>query len=326
MKVAGSVRYAVTVLLLCASCSDGPLDPGVRASTTDPAQAYFETADIEHFWDAMDLGGSAEDLEWLYFSRASAGLRDFQSRRDLSGVTLHSAIVTWPAWYASIRRTSLSLRTDTAIIGRIRRNYVAMKTLYPAAVFAPVTFLMGRFSTGGTIGPSGILIGAEFYTAAPDSPRDALAPFQRNNVRPLDSLTIIVAHEHVHVLQAQARGIMAHANKTLLEQAFLEGSADFVAELVSGGNINAGLQSWALPRERALWTEFQAAMSGTNVSAWLYNQGTATTERPGDLGYFIGYRIAKAFYDAAADKSAAVQAIIEAQSATAFLSASGYAP
>lgn len=69
-------------------------------------------------------------------------------------------------------------------------------------------------------------------------------------------------------------------------------------------------------------------MHSTDVSRWLYNQGssTATPDRPGDLGYFIGYRITKAYYDNQADKVAAVRAIIGVVDADAFLAASGYDP
>jgi hypothetical protein len=53
---------------------------------------------------------------------------------------------------------------------------------------------------------------------------------------------------------------------------------------------------------------------------------TATADRPGDLGYFIGYRIAQAYYNKQTDKAAAVRAIIEVFDADAFLAASGYDP
>lgn len=315
---------ALAAALLAHGCADAPTAPVTRG-TTDPEAAEFVVSDIPRFWAAMDAGATEAAFTQHYFTGASPGLAEFQRRRGLTPQTMRAAVLAWPAWYASIRGTSLSLATDTAILGAIRDDYRAFKALYPAAHFVPVTFLIGRMSTGGTIGASGILIGTELYARAPGSPLDGLTPFQRNNVRPLDSLPIIVAHETVHVLQLRAGGLMTRPGQTLLEQSLLEGSADFVGELVSEGNINAGLQAWAIPREDSLWTAFQAVMDGTNVSGWLYNQGTATAERPGDLGYFIGYRIAKAYYDAAADKSAAVRAIIEVRDAKAFLAASGYA-
>jgi hypothetical protein len=46
------------------------------------------------------------------------------------------------------------------------------------------------------------------------------------------------------------------------------------------------------------------------VGKWLYN-GVGTTEKPGDLGYWVGYRIAKCYHANAADETAAVRALIE---------------
>jgi hypothetical protein len=221
---------------------------------------------------------------------------------------------------------TLRLATEATLLSRMRDGYRRMRELYPAAVFPPVTFLIGRFSTGGTASGNGMLIGLEFYSINPTTPLDELGQFQRDNVRPLDSLPIIIAHEHVHVLQERANGIMNRPAKNLLEQTLLEGGADFVGELVSGSNINGRLRDFVLPRETALWAEFRAAMHGTDVSRWLYNQGSATADRPGDLGYFIGYRVVQAYYNRTADKTAAIRAIIEIRNADQFLTQSGYAP
>ncbi len=69
-------------------------------------------------------------------------------------------------------------------------------------------------------------------------------------------------------------------------------------------------------------------MHGTDISRWLYNQGTstATPTRPGDLGYFIGCRIVAAYYLKQTDKAAALKAIIEMKDADDFLARSGYSP
>ena len=46
----------------------------------------------------------------------------------------------------------------------------------------------------------------------------------------------------------------------------------------------------------------------------------------GDLGYFIGYRIAEAFYGRTVNKREALRAIIDVSNSDLFLSQSGYAP
>lgn len=322
-------------LLALAACSgsDGgggpsglpPSTPGTLVS--DPAAAELSTSDIAHFWAAVDeykRTKSASAFQSRYLSQASPGLVDFVTARSITAASLADMVDHYPAYLAASRVASTSLASG-AIDGQVRSGYAAMKALYPATVFPTVTFAFGRFSTAGTIRNNRILLGAEFYYPDNQSPPvDELQLFQKTNVKPLSKVPVIVAHELVHILQSRAGGIFGKS--TLLEQALAEGSADFVGELASGDNINAWLRPYALAHEHELWVQFQSQMTGTDVSQWLYNQGTATGERPGDLGYFMGYRIAQAYYLRSADAAKAIRDIIEMQNASAFLSASGYNP
>jgi hypothetical protein len=318
---------ALGCVLLTACGSDKSTAPATDIA--DPEKAVFVTSDIEHFWKAYDDGGASgatAPFQTEYLDRASQGLADFIASRNLTAASLAAVVRAYPRYFADIRASTMRLATDGAVQGRIRDGYRKVRDLYAPSVFPLVTFLIGRFSTGGTTSTNGMLVGLEFYAVTASTPLDELGQFQRDNVRPLDSLPVIVAHEHTHILQARAGGIATHRTKTLLEQALMEGSADFVGYLITGGNINARLRSYALPCEHDLWTEFKAAMHGTDVSRWLYNQGSATADRPGDLGYIIGYRIAEAFYERTSDKRLALRAIIEVSDSDTFLAQSGYAP
>jgi hypothetical protein len=332
--VSGVVRavrscWVGVVVALAAACGSDSATAPVTADVTDPARAEFITSDIPNFWKAYDASassGAITPFQTEYLDRASPGLADFTRSRSLTAANLAGMVRAFPRYFADIRASTLRLATDGAVQGRMRDGYRKMKDMYPAAVFPPVTFLIGRFSAGGTTSASGMLVGLEFFATGPSTPLDELTQFQRDNVHGLDTLPIIVAHEHTHILQLNAGGLLRHTDKTLLDQALIEGSADFVGYLVTGGNINARLATYAIPREAALWAEFKVAMHGTNITRWLYNQGTATADRPGDLGYFIGYRIAEAYYGRTVDKRAALRAIIEVNDADQFLAQSGYAP
>ena len=321
-------RSSVVLALVASACSsDKPTAPS--SDVTDPERAVFVTSDIPHFWQAYDNGGAdgaGAAFQSLYLNPASPGLKDFVASRSVTAASLVSMVKTFPRYFAAIRASTLSLANDAAVQGRIRENYRKIKGLYPPAVFPPVTFLIGRFSTGGTTSSSGMLIGLEFFSIDASTPLDELRQFQRDNVRPLDSLPVIVAHEHAHILQGHAGGITSKRTKNLLDQSLLEGGADFVAYIITGANINTRLQTYGIPREAALWSEFKSAMHGTDISQWLYNQGSETSDRPGDLGYFIGFRIAESFYARTADKKLALRAIIEISNSDLFLSQSGYAP
>ncbi len=112
-------------------------------------------------------------------------------------------------------------------------------------------------------------------------------------------------------------------HETLLAHALREGGADFVAELVSGGTVNRVQRAYGDAHQDALWQEFTKDMGGTDYSHWLYN-GSSARDRPADLGYYEGYRIAKALYDRSADKHAALVRILRRRDAAAILRDSGY--
>lgn len=315
---------AATALVACSS----PTEQWPKDVNKDPLLTQLVTADMAHFWNAYDDGGKDGNVDAFqrhYIDSASVGLQDFIRLRSVTAARAAEMVQKYPRYFAAVRANMMRLGS-----GEIRASLLAgfqrMKALYPAAVFPPVTFLVGRFSTGGTISVNGLLIGSEFVSRDAGTPVDELGPFQRNNSHAADSVSLIVAHEHVHIQQAFADKMFNRGTKSLLDQSLLEGSADFIGSLVSGGNINARVYSYGLAHEAALWTEFKAVMNGTDASQWLYNQGAATGDRPGDLGYFFGYRIAEAYYNRAADKTAAIRDIIEMSNGTGFLQRSGYAP
>jgi uncharacterized protein YjaZ len=132
-------------------------------------------------------------------------------------------------------------------------------------------------------------------------------------------LPYIVAHELIHYQQPSDSGVT-----TLLGRAFREGSADFLGELISGGLINQIQREYGDAHEAELWREFSAAMHGQDVSKWMY-QADKAGDRPADLGYYMGYRIAKAYYERAKDKKAAVKRILRETDVEALLRDSGYA-
>lgn len=62
-----------------------------------------------------------------------------------------------------------------------------------------------------------------------------------------------------------------------------------------------------------------------DISAWLYD-GVGTPDCPGDLGYCVGYRIAKAYYETASNKRAALRTLLDLKDPKAILAESGWQP
>lgn len=57
------------------------------------------------------------------------------------------------------------------------------------------------------------------------------------------------------------------------------------------------------------------------TSGWLYDQ---SDDRPGNLGIWIDYRIAKAYYEQATDKRVAIRRMLNIPDYRQFLEESGY--
>jgi hypothetical protein len=315
-RLRGLVLRAVLAAPLLAGCSDSTAPP----PRPDPDAARVVASDIPRFWTAFDRmqgPGDTLPLRRDYLDPGTIGLKDFTSARWKNARTL--AAMVWPrrAYYASIRENTLRV---AELEPEIHAAYRALQDMYEDAVFPDVYFAIGGMSTGGTTSEHGILIGTELFARAEDSPVASLTPWQQSVIRSLDVLPTIVAHELIHFQQRVG------TDRSLLARSILEGSADFLAKLLTGRTINEQTEAYGLVNESELWAEFEPAMHGGDISRWLYNGGSVTGpgERPADLGYFIGARITEAYYARQADKRRAVREILAIRDFAAFLEGSGY--
>ena len=316
--------FAVVATLSC----DSPTGINPADFPHNAADAQFVVEDVRRFWAAYDAGGrdgNAAVFQTRYLDSASAGLRNFIDTRTLTAQSLIDVVYVYRPYYDALRPVSLAITTSDPVFAEVRANYARIQQLYPGAFFPPVTLLFGRFNTGGTTGSAGMLIGMEFYGVDANAPLGGLSAFARDNQFSLRTdFPPLVAHEHAHILQ-MAAGAPGVTNKaTLLAKALSEGGADFVGELSAGRATYRRKYAVWQARELEFWTEFKRDMQGTDERRWLYNQGSATTEWPGDLGYFMGYRIAQAYYAKATDKPTALKDLIAQRNPTSILQGSGY--
>ena len=287
----------------------------------DPDAAKLVTSDMDNFWIAYAdaaRASSAEDKEKIfqreYLSKGSAGLKDFVKLRIKSVHALVDVMQKRPKYYASLKEISPRV---AGMEPAIRTSFRKLKELYPNAVFPDVYFLIGVMNSGGTTSGSGLLIGVEMHAKTPDTDMSEMGSWLQQVLGPVDELPQVVAHELIHYQQTGE-------GKTLLAQCIHEGSAHFVGELISGGEINSHLHAYGDAHEADLWVEFRKAIDKDDNSHWLY-QGDKSKDRPADLGYYMGYRIAESYYQHAADKKKAVHDILTARDFNAFLGESHYA-
>lgn len=311
-------------VLLCFLLSLSACAPSPQFSR-DPEAARLVTDDLARFrtsWATAstmtDPAARAEVFQRGYFAPGSDGLQAFTRLRIGDADRLVAAIDRHPRYYASVVSR---LEAVDAQLPAIRDSLRRMQALVPDAVFPDVYFLVGRMNSGGTLDARGLLVGVDMYGRGPDAPLDELGAWHRAVVGAFDDLPQTVVHEWVHFQQRRA----LRRQPSLLEAALGEGVADFITELGAGRHGNAHLHAWAEPRAGALWREFSAAMHGSDYSGWLYDGDQAGPERPADLGYWMGYRIARAYYARAADKRKAIGDMLRMDDAEAFLKASGVA-
>ncbi len=256
-----------------------------------------------------------------------ARLREPFAQRSAAEELVH-AIHLYPRYYADIQARTQSLATDTSVTSAIRRGLARLKELYAEAQFRDVYFVIGNLSTGGIVGRSGMLIGTEQYGSGPDTPRDELPEWAKvmTRVNDFQSLPGLVIHEAVHSQQ----GGGPEQKDNLLRHALIEGVADFLSELAIGPwHANTPRQIYGRAHEHDVWVDFQDEMAtDSTIRMWMYNGMVPPDKNHGaiDIGYWVGYAIAKRYYTRASDKRAAVRELLRLENAERLLAESGYNP
>ncbi len=252
----------------------------------------------------------AERLQRDYLDAGSEGLRHFAQRRRVTGARIADALTRRPQLYVEARRC---METLPRVQARLTQALQRLATLYPEAQLPPVTIVVGPGKPVGIGYPdTGLQIGLEALCAVDWMNPDLEARFVH-----------VIAHEYAHVQLDPATADSDLRPSTVLERSLAEGAAEFVAELISGQVAYAHFGPLTRGREQEIETAFVADMRGTDLSRWLDN---STAEKPGDLGYWVGYRIVKAYYQRAADKHRALGEILRMRDPDAFFAASGWRP
>jgi len=292
----------------------GPPASADSATARQPDGPVIEIEDVARFYKVYDAAHgqpTAEQLQREYLDPGTPGLHHLAEIRNVTGVTIAKALAAHPAVFADARRCM-------AVLPQVRQRVAAalrsLGGLYPQAEFPPVTIAISRGKPVGVGDATGVVIGLEALCAVDYLGADIE-----------DRFVHTIAHEYTHVQQALRSPVLYNKTRlTVLEASLVEGAADFTATLMAK---EVAFHSPYAPADAARAEEIEARFTAdedkTDLSQWIDN-GSLTD--PGDLGYWVGYRIVKSYYQHAADKRKALAGIIEMSDAKAFLARSGWYP
>ena len=264
------------------------------------------TSDISNFWLAYDSVLTTKDsnlqkeiIQTLYLDKASEGLKEFIILRSHSASRHLKNILQFSKFWNSIKINTLQIEERRNEIENILINF---KMLYPAFKQPEIYFTIGCLNSGGTTKANKVLIGSEIAAANKSTDASELTSWLQGVFKNQDGVINVVAHEIVHTQQASTKA------DNLLGNCIIEGSADFITEILIQKKVLAPYMIHGFANEEQLWRKFAKEMYGTDLKSWLYNGSQIANA---DLGYFMGYIICKSYYDNSKNKQKAIREILK---------------
>lgn len=287
--------------------------------STDPLKAHFFDSDVKLFWEAYDMAQNDtahayQIYEKEYIGKGSTGLQGYYMYKIYNLNSFIAVHAKKHKFYNSIRKNTFSALQYQ---DQFRKSYVALKEIYPQAIFPNVYFVIGKLNSAGMSDSNGLVLGIDQMCRTASTDVSEIEPSEMHMINGFDILPYTVAHELIHFQQNN----MA-SDTTLLKEAIIEGMADFIGELISGKTANERLAVFAKGRERKIWADFKKEMYLNRKQNWIANADQETADRPADLSYWVGYQICKAYYDEQPDKKKAIYDMLHIQDYRKFLEAS----
>jgi len=304
---------------------------GYGVSRTCMAQQDYKIykQDVLNFWEAYDSLSPGVDtteiFQRLVINRATQPFKQFVRKSNITAKNYTVQARRFPKFYRSLRSSTLKLIDSEK---EIRLLVTKLQNLYPGFVRADICIGIGNFKTGGTIASDKksrlVYIGLEYNgldstTIVSEFNQPMNQYFSRSNF----FRTII--HELVHVQQeTHGRAIAKsyHGDK-LVHSILREGIPTFVSKLVYPGGNDGIYMEYGLQHEAELKEKLKSELWLQGTKYWLYNSNSVTAQ-PIDLGYFMGTRIANAYYENYSTDPHVIRQIIEIKQIEKFIDQSGY--
>jgi Predicted Zn-dependent protease (DUF2268) len=282
----------------------------------------IETSDIDRFWSAYNslekvntTSDSIDIIQQLYLDKMSKTGKDFIKIRKYTADEYIKTIRKHPKYFLALRIKTKEIGAYKVVIDSTLKK---LQAAIPDYKIPDICFAIGCFRGGGTTKKGLILIGSEIALADSTMDYSEFKGWLYTLLSKSDgNIAALIAHESIHCQQKNGQ------NRTLLSLALQEGAADFLPELILNTNINQITKTYGIDHECDLWKEFKPHMNENDISKWLFNS-SSSTERPADLGYFIGMRICEAYYSKQMDKNKAIADLLDRGKYLQVMQQSGY--
>ncbi|MBF2709452.1 gliding motility protein GldB-related protein [Flavobacterium soyangense] len=283
---------------------------------SNPKKVKFFSSDVKNFWTAYkaaskDTINKKKIFGKLYFEKASLGMIDYMGLKVSSIDKFIATTNSYPKFYATIENKTKKIKSREQ---EFLNSFIKLKEIYNQAKFPDVYFVIGAFTSGGTVSNNGLLIGINQYCVSKEVELTEFNFQIKSRMSEWSALPNVIAHELIHY---QQDGL--EKEKITLCYVVREGMADFIGELISGQNANPSLHEWAKGREKSIWAKFKNDMYLDKYDNWIANSQQSTPENFPDQGYWIGYQICKSYYENATDKKKAIDEMLNIKDYKIFL-------
>lgn len=276
-----------------------------------PEDARIIHTDLLHFVEAYRELSQDQDtlkvLQTLYFDRGTAGLKEFVSRHSLTAELLKKAIGDHPERYDLLPNF---LDSIGAVEAQYAQDMKEFNRVLPNAMYAPTYLLVGANRGIGQASPVGQLVTVIRVLDQPEKRRK------------------LIVHELAHFQQAMSMGGQKYVAlygepNNMLGICLREGGAEFITSLVLGEITQVKALEYIQADEARLKQKFSEDLATQNKDYWLW-ASIEQKEYPPLLGYAMGHKICKAFFEKAVDKDKAMSQLLQMPDAQAFVAESGY--
>lgn len=271
------------------------------------------TSDIQNYWEAYDKILVTEDstqqmkiLKELFIDQASEGQKALFQARNYTPEEYLANIHKYPKFWKDIRSNSDKIASYEA---SMENEIEKFRKLYPDLRPAKIYFGIGAFRTPGTTTDSMVLIGTEMTLTNADTDMsefseryDYFKNYAAND--PIDDIPFLNIHEYVHTQQDDA------LYGDLLTQCISEGIAEFLAEKITGQESIQPSVIYGKENVEYVRKEFEKHIGHRYYRYWLWSQMENKFDQR-DLGYIIGYEIARGIYGPADNKQSAIKELLE---------------